>query len=122
MNFWAQVLIDAGMNGTFMFAGYVWGRAHELRRCNEIHFQRFREVLQEIAQAEKYKPLSWRCMCCNKMREDEKISVMRYEIGIEHGFEQANHMTINVKYCNDNPECIGKAFTRNDWINWPKGA
>lgn len=64
--------------------------------------------------------MTWRCMCCEQMRPDACISVKTHDVGLEHGYEHADHMKINVKYCNDNSECYEKAFSKLEWIEWPK--
>jgi hypothetical protein len=52
--------------------------------------------------------LTWTCHVCGKERPDDKISV--YSSEKEVG-DTGVKMTQNVRYCNDNPDCIEKAPT-----------
>lgn len=47
--------------------------------------------------------VQWRCHICGKTRSDEKISIYKREIK-EDDFE----LEINIRYCNDNPDCESK--------------
>lgn len=53
--------------------------------------------------------LEWTCHVCAKLRPDDKISVHSTETTISGVV-----ITQNVRYCNDNPDCIEGAKT----INW----
>jgi hypothetical protein len=46
-------------------------------------------------------PLEWTCHVCGELRPDDKISVHSRTVTI-----RAIPITENVRYCNDNPECI----------------
>ncbi len=39
---------------------------------------------------------TWSCMVCGKERPDDKISVYT---------ESKGELTVNIRYCNDNPSC-----------------
>lgn len=47
----------------------------------------------------------WECLICGKLRPDDKISV-HVKPWIINGERRGQH---NIKYCNDNPECIREA-------------
>ena len=47
------------------------------------------------------KNLTWKCTICGKERPDNKISVYSKKL--------KEYLTYNIKYCNDNPECIDLA-------------
>ncbi len=51
---------------------------------------------------------SWTCHICGKERPDNKISVHTIDTSKEHDFPSGT-MKQNVRYCNDNEECIKKA-------------
>jgi hypothetical protein len=51
-------------------------------------------------------PLTWKCHICGRERPDDKISV---HSNIEILREGQNPITVNVRYCNDNPTCIEAA-------------
>jgi hypothetical protein len=53
----------------------------------------------------------WTCHVCGKSRPDNKISVHSTTI-----IKNDIPITQNVRYCNDNPDCIEGAKTI-DWIN-----
>jgi hypothetical protein len=53
-----------------------------------------------------FSKLTWTCHICGKERPDDKISV-HSEIDMGSGIT----MTQNVRYCNDNEDCINKAKT-----------
>ncbi len=50
--------------------------------------------------------LEWTCHVCGKLRPDDKISVYS-RVSTRFGVE----LTENVRYCNDNPDCVEKAKT-----------
>ncbi len=50
--------------------------------------------------------LTWNCGVCRKERPDEKISVRSYPMKTLSG------ATINLKYCNDNDDCIEGAIAK----------
>lgn len=52
--------------------------------------------------------ITWTCHICGKERPDSKISVYKTDIGVKRGL-QPGIMMMNVRYCNDNPECSSKA-------------
>jgi hypothetical protein len=54
--------------------------------------------------------LTWTCHVCGKERPDDKISVHSKTVTMNNV-----PITQNVRYCNDNPECIEGA-TKIDWI------
>jgi len=49
--------------------------------------------------------LTWTCHVCKEERPDDKISVLSKPLKING---QAVG-TQNIRYCNDNPDCISKA-------------
>ncbi len=51
---------------------------------------------------------TWKCHVCGTERPDERISVLSKPVNLK-GFD----FTENVRYCNDNPECVegAKTFT-----------
>ena len=51
--------------------------------------------------------LSWTCHICGRKRPDDKISVSSHTRTLSEGIE----MIENVRYCNDNPDCIEAAET-----------
>ncbi len=53
------------------------------------------------------------CSICKKQRPDEKISVLKRDMGKEHGLEPGV-MTEHVQYCNDSPACVEEAQRRVD--------
>jgi hypothetical protein len=62
---------------------------------------------------EKPEGLTWRCMVCNGMRPDAKISVAHKSHPlIEDPFIKT---TLNVRYCNDRPDCINRALAPGPW-------
>ncbi len=52
--------------------------------------------------------ITWKCHICGKERPDDKISVYKVDLGVEQGLPPGV-MSMNVRYCNDNPDCIAKA-------------
>lgn len=58
----------------------------------------------------------WTCHICGKSRPDASISVHKTDMSAEHNLPPGT-MQQNVRYCNDNPDCIEKAktfqFTKN---------
>ena len=52
--------------------------------------------------------LTWKCEICGKERPDEKISVITYPIKNLPGAER------NLKYCNDDKNCIKKAIKKSE--------
>jgi hypothetical protein len=54
--------------------------------------------------------LEWTCHICGKLRPDNKISV--HSRIINHGGFEIKE---NVRYCNDNSECIEGAKTKT-WL------
>lgn len=47
--------------------------------------------------------IEWKCHVCRKTRSDDKISVRKKRIGWG--------MTMNIRYCNDNPTCVEQSKT-----------
>lgn len=43
---------------------------------------------------------TWECRICSKTRPDDKISVLSYPLKL------FSYVTVNTKYCNDNPQCF----------------
>lgn len=57
--------------------------------------------------------LTWTCMICGAERPDDKIDVAhRPAKGFESEFPERRW---NVRYCNDNPECIATAHEEGPW-------
>ena len=54
--------------------------------------------------------LEWTCHICNRRRPDEKISVVSTDTSHERGLPVGT-IKQNVRYCNDNQDCIEKAIT-----------
>lgn len=51
--------------------------------------------------------LFWTCHICKKERPDAKISVKSVDVSVEHELPKGT-MQENIRYCNDNPDCIEK--------------
>ena len=49
--------------------------------------------------------LHWKCAICESMREDEFISVRRFDISARCKLEWGAAIE-NIKYCNDNADCV----------------
>jgi hypothetical protein len=74
-----------------------------------------KEITKQITQENKEKrkkilkgltsDLTWPCEICNKERPDKKISVISYPVKLSKKFQA----TRNLKYCNDNKNCIKTA-------------
>jgi hypothetical protein len=58
----------------------------------------------------------WRCDICKSIRPDDKVDVVSYQM------KDCPEATINLKYCNDNWECIKKAekFEKEQVAPWEK--
>ena len=54
--------------------------------------------------------LTWSCHICQAERPDAAISVLKTDISKQHGLPEGT-MGQNVRYCNDNEDCIEKAKT-----------
>ena len=52
--------------------------------------------------------ITWKCHICGSERPNNQISVMTTDIGVKKGLPVGT-MKMNVRYCNDNPDCIKKA-------------
>jgi hypothetical protein len=66
--------------------------------------QRARRVLVPL--------VTWRCHVCDKEREDDKINVYQLKQDMHPGA-----LTVNVRYCNDNPRCkAGAVGVANIWL------
>lgn len=57
------------------------------------------------------KILEWTCHICGKVRPDDKINVYSRMITLNREIP----LKENVRYCNDNPECIEGAKTKT-WL------
>lgn len=55
--------------------------------------------------------LEWRCHVCDRLRPDDRISVYSRVVKLNGIL-----VTENVRYCNDNPECVEGAKEKS-WIN-----
>jgi hypothetical protein len=55
--------------------------------------------------------LTWTCHVCKKTRPDAAISVYKVDISATHGLPPGT-MQQNIRYCNDNPECIANVETQ----------
>ena len=53
---------------------------------------------------------TWSCHICKKQRPDDKISVRTTDVSEGSGLPKGT-MKINVRYCNDNEDCIEKSKT-----------
>lgn len=49
--------------------------------------------------------ISWSCHICEKVRPDDKISVVKTDLSKKYGLPKGS-MTQNVRHCNDNEKCI----------------
>jgi hypothetical protein len=57
--------------------------------------------------------LTWTCMVCRDERPDAAISVAHRPLrGLEHMFPGAR---VNVRYCNDRPQCAATAHEPGPW-------
>lgn len=54
--------------------------------------------------------LTWACHICHAIRPDEKVSVKITDISADYDLEPGT-MRQNVRYCNDNTECMREAMT-----------
>lgn len=52
----------------------------------------------------------WKCHICGRERSDIKISVLTTDISKKHDLPPGT-MKENVRYCNDDADCIEKAKT-----------
>ena len=52
--------------------------------------------------------LTWICHICKKERPDSMISVCQKDVSEEYNLPPGT-MKENIRYCNDNPECISKS-------------
>lgn len=60
---------------------------------------------------------TWECHICGKERLDKDISVRMIDISKDYNL-QPGTMQLNVRYCNDNPDCAEKSKTyRKSKIN-----
>lgn len=59
----------------------------------------------------------WKCWICGKKRPDEFIDVIVHDVSLENGCDSEGQIKINVKYCNDKPECRGGAKIKECWIS-----
>ena len=50
--------------------------------------------------------ITWRCQVCKEERPDDKISVLTYPM------KDLPNAEINIKYCNDKPECYQGALEK----------
>lgn len=48
----------------------------------------------------------WTCHICGKMRPDAKISVLSKDVLPKYNMPP--NTKENIRYCNDNPDCIAK--------------
>jgi hypothetical protein len=55
--------------------------------------------------------LTWICHICGRERPDDKISVYSSRVETINGKPIEAEVTQNVRYCNDNPDCIEKSTT-----------
>lgn len=53
----------------------------------------------------------WTCHVCGRMRPDATISVITTCVGKDYGLA-AEVLKQNVRYCNDEPECVEAAKTK----------
>lgn len=58
-----------------------------------------------------FENLTWTCHICGKERPDDKISVYSRIITLERNVP----LQENVRYCNDNPDCIEGAKAKT-WL------
>jgi hypothetical protein len=60
-----------------------------------------------------FNAMTWTCMVCSDERPDALISVAHRPIpNLESMFPDAR---VNVRYCNDRPECAGVAHAPGPW-------
>lgn len=60
-----------------------------------------------------FSSMTWTCMICKADRPDAQISVAyRPLAGMEDMFPEAR---ANVRFCNDNPDCIAEANAPGPW-------
>lgn len=51
--------------------------------------------------------ITWTCHICGRERPDDRISVYKTDVGVKRGLPPGI-MTMNVRYCNDDEDCIAK--------------
>lgn len=54
--------------------------------------------------------ITWTCHICKQERSDDKVSVHKRDVSQEYEVPFGTIIE-NVRYCNDNPDCIEKAQT-----------
>ena len=54
--------------------------------------------------------LRWQCAICDKMREDEFISVRRFDVSGQWAMNPGAAIE-NVKYCNDDSDCTAQSLS-----------
>lgn len=54
--------------------------------------------------------LTWKCHICSRHRPDSKISVHQTDVSEKYNLPKGTTKQ-NVRYCNDNPDCVEKATT-----------
>lgn len=59
--------------------------------------------------------MTWTCMVCGDERPDSAISVAYRPTPFPELQERAPDSRVNVRYCNDRPECAGTATTEGPW-------
>jgi hypothetical protein len=60
-----------------------------------------------------FSKLTWTCMLCKRERPDAAISVVHRPLtGLEDMFPDAR---MNLRYCNDDPDCIAEAHAPGPW-------
>lgn len=52
--------------------------------------------------------ITWKCHICDEERPDSKISVHTSDASSKYGLPPGT-MKMNVRFCNDKPDCIKKA-------------
>lgn len=56
---------------------------------------------------------TWDCMVCKRERPDERIDITYRKLkGAEDQFPRSR---VNVRHCNDNPDCVESAATADAW-------
>lgn len=57
--------------------------------------------------------MTWTCMICRKERPDAKVSVAHRPLEGREG--QFPDTRVNVRYCNDDQDCIDQATAEGVW-------
>ena len=99
--------------------GYAKEELKELICGNELHSIGINGMVYGFIKPQEFLTnyASWECAVCKKLREDKFIGVIKHDISKESGCDKEGYVTVNIKYCNDNDDCIAKAINKMNWID-----